>query len=40
MLRKQVQFSKKVQGYGSKGLKVEGTYKEDDIHEQHLNMFQ
>lgn len=39
MLRKQLQCSKKVQSNGSKGLKVKGTHKEVDKHEQHLNMF-
>lgn len=38
MLRKQLHCSKKVQGNGSKGLKVKGTYKEVDKHEQHLNV--
>jgi hypothetical protein len=38
MLRKQLQCSKKVQGNGSKGLKVKGTYKEADKHVQRLNV--
>lgn len=35
-----MQFSKEVQSYGRKGIKLEGTYKEVDTHERHLNMFQ